>query len=298
MTTKTKKLSIGVSGASGRLGAATIRELRARAKGARLIGISRTPGKVQGADETHLGDYDSPETLAKAYAGLDRLLIIPSVELRPGVRGEQNVRAIDAAVAAGVGQVVLLSSAGTYDVAEPDLLASYYRAELRLVRTAPAWTVLRMTSFAEEFVREATLSLAHGAIAGLAENRVSYVSRGDVAASAAGLLVGEGHKGATYTLTGPASLSGAERAQAIATVSGQPLSFAIVAKDTYIANLRRMGLVDEIVTAILSIQGHFAAGAFDIVTGDVERLSGRPPRSLIDVLREGLRPHEVANAKA
>jgi uncharacterized protein YbjT (DUF2867 family) len=173
----TKTPSIGVSGASGNLGSATLRELRARANGERLIGISRTPEKIVGADETRFGDYDKPESLAAAYAGLDRLLVVLSAELRPGKRGEQNVAAIDAAGAAGVGHVVFLSSAGAYDVPEPDILASYFRAEHRLVKTAPSWSVLRMNYYAEAVALEAQMSLAGGSIFGLAESRAGYVSR-------------------------------------------------------------------------------------------------------------------------
>src|SRR5690554_6513673 len=123
-------MKIGVSGASGQLGAATVRELKAR--GARVVGISRTPKAVQGADEARFGDYDRAESLAAAYAGLDSVLIIPTTDLRPGIRGKQNVTAIDAAVAAGVGRTVFVSSAGTRDVPEPDVWASYYAAEQRL----------------------------------------------------------------------------------------------------------------------------------------------------------------------
>jgi NAD(P)H dehydrogenase (quinone) len=36
---------------------------------------------------------------------------------------------------------------------------------------------------------------------------------------------------------------------------------------------------------IINIQKALAAGGFDIVTGDVERLAGRPPRFLEDALR-------------
>jgi multidrug resistance efflux pump len=39
-----------------------------------------------------------------------------------------------------------------------------------------------------------------------------------------------------------------------------------------------------VVNTIVSIQQAFVAGGFDIVTGDVERLAGRPPRSQAQVL--------------
>jgi NAD(P)H dehydrogenase (quinone) len=48
--------------------------------------------------------------------------------------------------------------------------------------------------------------------------------------------------------------------------------------------LTQVGLPAGAVNTVISIQASFAAGAFDIVTGDVERLAGRPPKPLRDVL--------------
>jgi len=45
----------------------------------------------------------------------------------------------------------------------------------------------------------------------------------------------------------------------------------------------------EVVNTVISIQASFAAGAFDIVTGDVERLGGRLPKSLRDALSGALK---------
>src|SRR5687767_13418912 len=90
-------MKIGVSGASGNLGRAVLRELAQRAKGHEIVAISRTPDTAGAGVEARRGDYDQPETLASAYAGLDRLLLIPSSDMQPGKRGAQNVAAIDAA---------------------------------------------------------------------------------------------------------------------------------------------------------------------------------------------------------
>lgn len=279
-------MKIGISGASGNLGQAVLSEIRVRNAGAQVVGISRSPGNLGTEIESRLGDYDRPETLAAAYAGLDRLLLIPSSELREGVRGAQNVAAIDAAVAAGVRHIVLLSALGTRAQEEPAIGASYWIGEQRLIKTAPAWSIVRMGYYAESFAQEAHASAASGVLTGLSESRVSYVSRNDIAAAVAGLLLSDGHVGAIYSATGPDRLTGPQRAAAAAAFTGKPFSFVVLPEEALRAGLAQAGLPQDVVNAIVSIQADFAAGAFDIVTGDVEHLSGRTPKTLQDVLSE------------
>jgi NAD(P)H dehydrogenase (quinone) len=106
-------MKIGVSGASGHLGSATVAELLQRAGGHEVVAISRTPRTIAAPGDGRFGDYNRPESLAEAYVGLDRLLIISTADGEPGKRGAQNVAAIDAAVRAGVKHIVFMSAAGT-----------------------------------------------------------------------------------------------------------------------------------------------------------------------------------------
>jgi NAD(P)H dehydrogenase (quinone) len=283
-------MKIGVSGASGHLGKAVVSELLQRSGDHEIVAISRTPETVSGPAEGRFGDYDRPESLAKAYAGLDRLLIITTVAPEPGKRGAQNVAAIDAAVKGGVKHIVFMSGVGTRQEEEPARGASYWRGEQHLIATAPAWTILRMNFYAEAFVQLAQAALRHqGVLPGLAENRAAFVARDDVAAAAAGILIGDGHAGAIYNATGPERLSGAERASLIAEITGRPLAFRVITEEQLRAGLTQAGLPAGAVNIVASIQASFAAGGFDIVTGDVERLSGRPPKPLRDVLAGALK---------
>ncbi len=280
-------MKIGVSGASGQLGRAVVSELLQRLGGHEVVAITRTPETVSGPAQRRFGDYNRPESLAAAYAGLDRLLIMPTVD--PVRRGAQNVAAIDAAVRASVKHIVFMSAAGTRQEEEPALGASYWRGEQHLIATAPAWTILRMNYYAEGLVQQAQASLDQGVLTGLAENLAAFVARGDVAAAAAGILIGDGHAGAIYNATGPERLSGAERAALIAEITGRPLAFLAITEEKLRAGLTQAGLPVEVVNTVISIQASFAAGAFDIVTGDVERLGGRPPKPLRDVLAGALK---------
>jgi len=281
-------MRIGVSGASGHLGRAVVSELLRRPGGHEVVAITRTPETVSGS-QGRFGDYDRPATLAAAYTGLDRLLIIPTLDREPGKRGAQNVAAIDAAVTAGVKHIVFMSATGTRQEEEPARGASYWRGEQHVIATAPAWTILRMNFYAEALVQLAQAALNQGVLTGLAENRAGFVARGDVAAAAAGILIGDGHAGAIYNATGPERLSGAERAAVIAEITGRPLAFRVIAEDQLRAALTQAGLPGEVVNTVVGIQATFAAGAFDIVTGDVERLGGRPPTPLRDVLAGALK---------
>ncbi len=282
-------MKIGVSGASGHLGNAVVSELLQRGGGHEIVAITRTPEKVAAPTQGRFGDYDRPESLKEAYAGLDRLLIITTVAPEPGKRGAQNVAAIDAAVKAGVKHIVFMSAVGTRQEEEPARGASYWRGEQHLIATAPAWTILRMNFYAEAFVQLAQAALRQGVLAGLAENRAAFVARDDVAAAAAGILVGDGHAGAIYNATGPERLSGAERAAVISEIAGQPVAFRVITEDELRAGLTRAGLPAGVINIVTGIQASFAAGAFDILTGDVERLGDRSPKPLRDVLAGALK---------
>ena len=149
-----------------------------------------------------------------------------------------------------------------------------------------------MNFYAESFAQQAQISLAQGVLTGLAESRVAFVARGDVAAAAAGILIGDGHAGATYNATGPERLSGAQRAALVAEITGRPLGFLVITEEQLRAGLMHANLPAQVVNTVISIQASFTEGAFDVVTGDVERLGGRPPKPLRDVLAEALKASE------
>jgi NAD(P)H dehydrogenase (quinone) len=158
------------------------------------VAISRTPGSVTGSVERRPGDYDQAETLASAYVGLDRLVIIPSADMRREIRSKQFIAAIDAALTAGVKHIVLVSAIGTRKQEEPHIIAPYWVGEQHLMKTAPAWTIVRMNYYAESFADDARMSADAGKLTGLADNQVAYVSRDDLAAAVAGVLVVRGMK--------------------------------------------------------------------------------------------------------
>ena len=283
-------MNIGVSGASGHLGSATVRELMARVGAkANVVAISRTPDKLSTLGvETRAGDFDRPGTLAQAFRGLDKLVIVPPSDTKSDARSKQACTAIEQAVAAGVRHITYLSAAGTRFAEPPHLMESFFVPEQALMRSAHEWSILRMAFYAESFLDRAKMSLGQGVFASSTSAPVNFVARGDVAAAAAGLIATEGHHGAIYNATGPETLDGPARAAVVAKVTGKPFVFKQVPLEQLLGGLKAAGLPAIVLDAFASIEDMWGMGAFDITTGDVARLAGRAPRPLIDVAKEYL----------
>ena len=164
-------MKIGISGASGQLGKAVLKRLSELPGGYDVAGISRSPHTVDYADDARFGDYDDQDSLREAYSGLDRLLIIPTLDLKYGARARQLVHAIDAALSAGVEHIVLISDAGTREDCEPHIGAASWVGEQHLIKSAPRWTILRANYFMESFAQEVVLSAVAGRMAELGEAR-------------------------------------------------------------------------------------------------------------------------------
>lgn len=277
-------MKIGVSGASGQHGSAVVQALAETVAAENLVAISRTP-KTDRTYAGRLGDYDQSETLVAAYQDLDRLLLIPGADLRPGIRSRQMLAAVDAAAQAEVGHVFLLSATGTQREGESAVGAAYWHSEQALIKSAiPAWTILRMSYFSETLVEEVRMSLTAGGLAMLEDSRVSFVSRGDVAKAAAAALTSEGHEGAIYQLTGSEALRGEAVCRLVAQQIQRPFALNVMPAEVLRAGLLKTGLPDVVADAVVSMKARQARGAYDIVSGDIVRLTGGTPCSLAKIL--------------
>lgn len=285
-------MKIGISGASGQLGSAVVQTLVETVAAEDVVAVSRTP-TTDRAYAGRLGDYDQPETLVTAYQGLDRLLLIPGPDLRPGIRSRQMLAALDAAARAKVGHVFLLSATGTQREEEPAVGAAYWHSEQALIKSKiPAWTILRMSYFSETLAEEVRMSLTAGGLPALADSRVSFVSRSDVAKAAAAALTSEGHEGAIYQLTGSDVMRGETVCRLIEQLVQRPFVLNVMPAEGLRAGLIKAGLPEVIVDAVISMKARQARGAYDLVSGDIERLTGCAPCSLAEILArtaDGLR---------
>jgi uncharacterized protein YbjT (DUF2867 family) len=269
-----------VTGATGNVGRALVRELDA--KGARFRVLVRDPARAAGlpaSAERVTGDLSRPETLAPAFDGAGRLFL-----LVPGVGAEHAVNAVAAARAAGVGQVVLLSSA----LAGFDLMLAmgrWHREREEIVRGCgvPA-TVLRPGGFMTNALDWLpTIRQGRFVIDPVGPGRYCVIDPADIGAVAALTLTEDGHQAQEYVLTGDEAFTVAEQVKIISVAAGCDIEVRPAATPDEALRLRFPGGAPPVLT--YAITEWFATMRADTVgfrTDTVARLLGRGPRTFAD----------------
>jgi len=285
--------TLGITGASGQLGASVLRHLLARQQAAEIVAVTRTPDKVANAFGAGVrlrsGDFDDEGSLVSAFAGIDRLLLIPATDLVPGVRPRQHRAAVRAAVAAGVGHIIYVSSVGARPGPVDGLLETHWTTEQAVIASGLPWTLVRMNIYADSQIDALTRAVASGTYAAADGAPFAYVVRDDLGALAAAVLSSPGHEGVTYHGTGPGSVSHAQLADAAARASGKPVKFVPLTQEEGTAALTAAGLPPFLVDVLSRFQRAGREGAFDLVSGDIERLTGKKATLATDFVDQAFR---------
>jgi NAD(P)H dehydrogenase (quinone) len=283
-----KNLSIIITGASGQLGRGVITSILERVDPADLILVTRTPEALadyaaRGAT-VRAGDFNDPAGLAAAFAGGERMLLISTDAV--GSRIAQHSAAIDAAVAAGVGFIAYTSIVNPVVANPAGVVPEHLGTEEKLRASDVEWCFLRASIYADLEAGNLAAAAASGQLVTNADGgRIAYVAREDLAAAAAGVLAGGDHVGQAYDITGPELLDAEGRAAAFTALSGRPVEVVRVDDATLAAGFAEATGLPLVVGELIASFGRAAReGYLDALSGDVERLAGRAPKTLREVL--------------
>jgi NAD(P)H dehydrogenase (quinone) len=278
-----------VTGASGNLGRHVLDALiTAGAKS--VIAGTRSPDKLANYQArgitTRKLDFDQPETLPGAFAGVDRLLIISTnQEAGPGERAKQQGAAVAAAVAAGVKHIVYTSITRPQPGALLSIAPDDYATELALAHSPLTWTVLRNNCYMEFLALSLPNVIADRAFYAADGGRgMGYVLRSDCAIAAATALTSNVYENAMYDITGPAVVTLKEVAALIEEVSGIPIVVIQIAPSEMAGRLRAARLPPNLADFLVELHAATARGHFAVATGDFEFLTGRKPTAVRDFL--------------
>jgi uncharacterized protein YbjT (DUF2867 family) len=264
-----------ITGATGTIGRELVRQLVAQ--GVPVRALTRDPARLADRPGVQVaaGDFADYDSLVRAANGVSAAFLLST---GPGLPAHDEAL-VRAAVRTGVQRVVKLSTMVTDD---PSLrLAGWHRPGEAAVRESGLdWTILRPSTFATNTLQWVDTIRAGRPVANLSGTGTQgFVDPADIAAVAAAALTGAGHGERTYTLTGPDLLSVPDQAAVLADVLGRPVRTEDVPPEMAQAHLLAGGTPPEWVDLILEGSGYVAAGGVAVVTDDVARVLGRPPRS-------------------
>jgi len=255
-----------VTGATGTTGSRV-------AAGARSAGAEVRTASRHGSD-VHF-DWHDRDTWPAALDGCERAYLLPpaGLDLAPSM-----VPFIELARRNGVARLVLLGNSGCPRGGAGVGAVHQALAEGGLddfVVLRPSWFMQNVTGehYLARMIRdEDRIVTATG------EGRVGFVDADDIAAVAVHALLDEKRPAAELVLTGPEALSYRRVAQVVGAARGRPVAFESVTPAELAERLTR-SYPPRFAQALAGLDAVIATGAEDRVTSDVERVTGRPPRS-------------------
>ncbi len=277
-----------VTGATGKLGALVVEQLLKTVPASQLAVSVRNPEKAEalralGVD-VRQGDFDRPETLDSAFAGIDRLLII-SADGDNETRIRQHTSAVDAAKRANVGFIAYTSAA---NAGESKLfLAEVHRVtEEAIIRTGIPYSFLRNNWYLENEIGSIQGVLAGAPwVTSAGNGKTGWALRQDYAEAAAAVLAGTGHENTIYELSGKL-ITQDELVSVIGEVTGKEVPVQHVDDAAYAEIMKGAGVPEFVIPILVGIQQGIREGVLEIESNDLEKLLGRPVTPIREALTQ------------
>lgn len=275
-----------VVGATGNVGSNLVPALVG--KGADVRGLAHTEkgaAKVREAGaEASVGELTDPGSLGPAFDGADVAFIV--------TRGMENQvemagNAVEAAKRAGVGRIVRMSAFVPEPALETILGRQHHEIDQLVENSGVPYTILRPTFFMQNHLGSAGTVASEGVMySAFGDGRAGIIDVRDIVDVAAEVCTSDGHEGVTYTLTGPVSISMHEVAAALTKALGKQVSYVSVPVEAAVEAMVGMGFPQFMAETNGELLVNFANNGADRVTGDVEKVTGHPARSIDDFARD------------
>ncbi len=277
---------ICVSGASGTVGSAVLKELgsaKAPLRAAFYSNMRAEAARARGVEAVTI-DYNRPETLRAAFQGCDTLFLLgPNAPNQT----ELELNAVQAAKVAGVRHIVKQSVMGADE--ESYSLANVHRPiEKAIESSGLAWTFLRPNSFMQNTVTFMghTIRADDVFYSASGQGTVSHVDVRDIAAVAVKALTTRDHQGRTYTLSGPEALTYDDIARELSKILGREIRHISLPSSELKSGMLAEGMPEEIADRMLDLERYFRANAASRITDDVVQVTGRNPTRFSEYARE------------
>ncbi|MGC4094891.1 MAG: NmrA family NAD(P)-binding protein [Polyangiaceae bacterium] len=269
--------SVLVVGASGTVGTNVVNGLKSLGQSVR----ASTSGEPKSADQVRL-DLSSGAGRDTAFDGVNRLFLLSPAGFTN--QDELLLPLIERAKQRGLAKVVLMTAWGANASDELPLR----KVELALERSGLRYDILRPNWFMQNFnsywiggIREQGKILLPAADA-----TVSFIDARDIADVAVKLLTTDAFDNLAFELSGAESLTHAEVAKRLGAVIGKPIGYENITPEALKQSLLGAGVGEPYADFLNLILGYLRQGYNAAVNDNVERITGRAPRTLQTYLED------------
>ncbi|GAA4433085.1 SDR family oxidoreductase [Pontibacter saemangeumensis] len=223
-------------------------------------------------------NFKDRDSLHAAFTHVDKVFLITPFS---DDQVEMAKTLVDEAKKANVKHIVKLSVIGADT--EPGLQLGRWHREVEqyIIDSGIAYTFLRPSSFMQNYSNfdASTIQKEGRFYHSTGNGKVSCIDVRDIAAAGVEALIGTGHEGKAYELTGPEALTNQEVAGIISEVTGRQVEFVDVPEDAAKSTMLQHHMPEWMVNAMLELERSYKENQFSETTDTVQQLTGRPPHS-------------------
>ena len=272
-----------VTGATGTVGREVVAQLLLA--GEKVRALTRNPSRAQLDEQVELvaGDFNQPETLAKAVEGVESIF---SLAFGPQL-GIQEASLAQAGKKAGARHIVKLSALRPGGEARSSIGTWHLASERALQSIGIAWTFVQPGAFMSNALNWRDSIKGRGKVfSNYGDGKVAYIHPRDIAAVAVRALTEPGHEGKVYPVTGPEALNVSELVQLLSEAVGKPIEYVPITDDAAREGMQKAGLPTFLIDALLPFASFVRSGKGAETLPTVEQVIGRKQLTFADWARE------------
>lgn len=271
-----------ITAATGNLGVKIVDEALKYIDPENLVLTVRNPEKArhfqQQGVQIKQANYRSEQALAEAFKGTDILIYIPSLTFPSVARIMEFENAIIAAEKTAIKQFIFIGFMADHGNSPFKMSPFFGYVQRRLASGTVPYTYIRNGMYSDPLPPYLPELARRGKVLYPAANqRISFISRKDLAKAIVQIALKKELHGGKYTLTGPKAWSMNELAELLSRISGTPIVYDPLSHDQFAA------LYDEpkgFGPVLVSLYQAAAMGLMAEVTEDFERITGEAAEDL------------------
>ncbi len=238
--------------------------------------------------ELSVGTFEDGGSISSAVDGIDTLVLITAPNPNAA---EQAGAVLSAAKQAGVRKVVRISALNADPNGPTDNTRQHGRTDAAIQESGLDYVILRPHFFMQNlFMAAPTIGGEGNIYMGMGEGKLGLIDVRDIVDATEAAVVSEDFNNQVLTPTGPDSIDFNQIAASVGRGVGKDVNYVAVPPEAVEASIIEMGMGEWFGEVFKHYSEAYSNNWGDFTTGDVEKLTGHPARSIDQFVDEVFAP--------